>query len=156
MKDRLSRLESQCAARGEQAPPGMAAVLMYAIAVRLGGLSQTQDNEMPHVRDEISDGLARGLGYRDFAEMDRQAAKDMAAWGTRMEEGVTALLRTAGIDRYRATDAELFGGLVRILDEAEAGIGGRHLGWQDMGERLDDWIRFAGLSPETIRAAAQA
>lgn len=156
MRDRLARLEAQRAAKAEQVPPGMASVLMYAIAVRVGGYPRPQDLGPPYHHDGISNGLARGLGYHDFADMERQADQDINAWGARMEEGVAALLRTEGIERDQPSDVEVFGGLVRILDDAELELGGRRPGWEDIGERLDDLIRFCGLIPEAVRAISRA
>ncbi|WP_156295456.1 hypothetical protein [Methylobacterium aquaticum] len=57
----------------------------------------------------------------------------------------------------------MFGGFVRILDEAASCkqaaslITGRPIaGWGDIGERLDEWIRATGLSPDRVRAEARA
>jgi hypothetical protein len=57
----------------------------------------------------------------------------------------------------------VFGGFVRILDEAASCkqaaslITGRPIaGWGDIGERLDEWIRATGLSPDRVRAEARA
>ncbi|UHC20485.1 hypothetical protein LRS73_35505 (plasmid) [Methylobacterium currus] len=165
MKDRLSRLEAQRITRSHQPPAGMIPVLMFAIASRLGGYPQPQDLDPSRSVDGVCDGLARGLGYGGWAEMD-QATQDesgIEAWGARMETAFTELLRTEGIDRSQADDVEVFGGLVRILDEAGSREPGRSLltgrpitGWGDIDARLDEWIRASGLSPERVRAAARA
>lgn len=165
MKDRLSRLEAQRITRSHQPPAGMIPVLMFAIASRLGGYPQPRDHEPPYLTDGVSDGLARGLGYGGWAEMDEEAKSEagIEAWGARMETAFTELLRTEGIDRGQADDVEVFGGIVRILDEAASRgpasslLTGRPItGWGDVGERLDEWIRASGLSPERVRAAARA
>jgi hypothetical protein len=75
----------------------------------------------------------------------------------RMNDGVTRLLRTEGIDRGNVDDAPAFCALVRILDKAPAKAGSAPTtGWADIDQRLDDWIRFCGLSPEAIRAEARS
>lgn len=159
LADRLRRLERMPVRGSGDAPlpPGMIAVLMYAIATRLGGYPREQDLGSPHATDAIGDGLARGLGYAGRVEMDERAKEDIDAWGVRMNDGVTRLLRTEGIDRGSVDDTPAFCALVRILDEVPAKAGsGPATGWADIDQRLDDWIRFCGLSPEAIRSEAHA
>jgi hypothetical protein len=157
--DRLARLETRQASSdsAEPIPPGMVAVMMWSVATRLGGFPRARNPET-HLSDTVSDGLARGLGYRDYEEMDRHARRDFQAWGARMDEGFTALLRTEGIVRGETDDAEIFAGLVRIMDDAAAVKSryGSTPGWTDMAERLDDWISYCGFLPSTVRAEAGA
>ncbi|MGU3594145.1 hypothetical protein ACLBYF_34135, partial [Methylobacterium brachiatum] len=84
MVDRLHRLERATARGPEDVPPGMIPVLMYAIATRLGGYPRPQDLEPSRSVEGVSDGLARGLGYADWAEMDEEARADADVWGVRM------------------------------------------------------------------------
>ena len=159
LADRLRRLERMPVQGSDDAPlpPGLIAVLMFGIATRLGGYPRPQDLERPYCSDAVSEGLASGLGYADWAEMDEQADHDIDAWGTRMNDGVTRLLRSEGVERGNIDDAEAFRALVRILDDAPAKAGSKRTsGWDDIGARLDDWIRFCGLSPKVIRSEAHA
>lgn len=157
MVDRLQRLEQATTRGADAALPGMIPVLMYGIATRLGGYPRAEDTGPARAIDGVSDGLARGLGYADWAEMDGESRRDVNAWGSRMDRGVTELLRTEGVERHDDGDAQVFRALVRILDAAPA-LAGREVGtgWGDVGAQLDEWIRFCGLSPEAIRREAHA
>ncbi|GJD53811.1 hypothetical protein OPKNFCMD_6589 [Methylobacterium crusticola] len=156
MKDRLRRLEARRITALQQIPPGSIPVTMFVIAARLGGYPQPQDLDPSRSVDGVCDGFARGLGYRDYADMDRQAEQDPDACVRHLESAFTKVLRTERVDRDRADNDEIFAGLVRILDgvTADCAMGGAFLGWTDVEERLDDWIRSCGLLPKEIRAVA--
>lgn len=154
--DRLSRLEARRGSTEGEFPPGIVPVLMLGIASRLGGYPSPRDWQEPYRSNAVPDGLARGLGYRDFEAMDREADSDLQAWGARMEVAFTALLQTEGIVRGKADDAQLFVGLVRITDEAviAGATSGVTNSWSDVPDRLDEWIENCELSPKAVRAQA--
>lgn len=138
-------------------PPAIVPVLMLGIASRLGGYPKPRDLQQPYRSDVVSDGLAREIGYRDYEDMDREAQSDVHAWGARMEAGFDALLETEGLVRGAADDAQIFAGLVRILDAVAAAkaTGGVNDGWGDVPDRLNEWIKHCRLSPEVVRAEAR-
>ena len=153
MRNRLDRLEKSRKAGPIVVAPGLIPVLMYGIAVRLGGYLHTACHGAGDHGDDVCDGFARGLGYENFTEMDRIADEDVEAWGARMQEGVNALYRSDNVELDEVDDTRRFGALVRILDRTIADRArGTGSGWDDMDDRLDDWIRFSGLSPAAIRS----
>lgn len=160
LAERLTRLEHAHAQGGGDAdgetPPGMIAVLMYGIAVHLGGFPGPVGARGPHLTDTVADAFARGLGCADDPEM-RVFADRPGEWATRFGGAVSRLLDHLGLDETQFGSPEAFRAFVRMLDEfavAKATWGRAH-GWENVGDALDQWIRHAGHSPETIRSEAR-
>ncbi|MCJ2079846.1 hypothetical protein [Methylobacterium sp. J-090] len=158
--ERLQKLETRSIKGATEVPPGLIPVLMWNIATRLGGYPQAQDLALdpPRRGDAVGDGFARGLGYRDYEEMNEAASLDPAAWAARVDEGLTAVLLSEGIDRTDASETAIFSGLCRVLDDAAAAKTSQDpaSGWCDVGERLDDWMRSCVLPSAVIRQEARA
>lgn len=157
---RLERLERAHAQDGGTADgtiqPGMMAVLMYGVAVYIGGFPGPEGVRGPYLADTVDEALARALGFDD-AEQMRVLAERTGEWTARFASAVSRLLTHLGIEREANGSPAMFRGFVRMLDEIAAAepTWGRARGWSRIGAELDAWIRAAGLSPEAIRSEAR-
>lgn len=158
--DRLERLERAHAQGGGDAdgavPPGMVGVLMYGVAVHVGGFPAPEGVRGPYLADTVPDALARALGYDDDEQM-RALQDGSGEWTTRFTAAVEILLKRIGVDAEPNGSEAMFRGFVRMLDEfaAAEATWGRARGWNGMGKDLDAWMRFVGLSPEVIRSGVR-
>ena len=93
LMDRLARLEgAQTPPALTPMPPELVEANLYAVAIALGGYPRAPELAPSYRQDNVSDGFARGLGYRDRDDMEAHCLADPDDWQARIEGAHAALV----------------------------------------------------------------
>lgn len=155
LMERLARLEgSHIAQNGAGGPsPELAWELLRAMAIRLGGFPRQPDGAQPH-SDTFSNGLARGLGYRDRDDMEARSTVAPGNWQQRIERAHVALCEQYEVDSYSTPRDRSFRLMVAALNEwSGAKVGNPDWPEHDDSGSLVRALAFYGVQAEAGEAS---
>lgn len=144
----------------------MITVLSHGIAVYLGGFPTPCRPRSIWEADNVYIGLDRALGYPDAVERRQADAERDEEWMKRFIVAGGKLCRHIGLrEASQLNSEETLTAFTRMLDhmrELERSwpmpsdlLSQYSFQWFVIDAEMDNWIRWAGLSPETIRRKAQ-